>query len=182
MRLLFVLPLLALAVPLLAQSPSENPAANYRRGKALLERPVRMADEMDRRCGNLTAAEWKEREQSPHAKKYAQVYINRVGQTVLSKVAPRFPVGTILTKEKFSNPAGKGTPELLTVMVKREKGYNAACRDWEFLVVDGKGSRILERGKLERCQGCHAQEKYQRTDGVATLNSRGVSLTAHGSR
>lgn len=200
-KVLFVLPLLALALPLLAQSPSDNPIANYRSGKTLHKQPFRMQDTVARLCRNLLPAEVKEFDQNPHFPKYAQVYVNAKGQATAeqyhkkvalfqkvsvktrvdeSKVAMDlldkqywgtpavFPVGTVLTKEKFGNPQGTGTPELLTVMVKREKGYNPACFDWEFLVVEGSGKKVQERGKLERCQGCHT--KYTRTDGVATLS------------
>jgi hypothetical protein len=75
-----------------------------------------------------------------------------------------------------------GTPELLTAMVKREKGYNPSCYDWEFLVLDGKAERILERGKLVRCQSCHQDKQYQRTDGVVTLMHWGMPLASLGSR
>lgn len=91
-------------------------------------------------------------------------------------------MGTVLVKEKFDNPKGIGTPELLTVMVKREKGYNPACYDWEFLVLDGKAERVLERGKLARCQSCHTEKLYKRTEGVATLSLRMMPLALSGSR
>lgn len=49
-------------------------------------------------------------------------------------------------------------------MVKRAKGYNPESRDWEYLVLDGPGTKIVERGKLSRCNECH--EKYEDTDFV----------------
>lgn len=210
MRRFFVLPLLAtllpllvLAVPLLAQG--EDPTANYRLGTPLLKKPVQMPQAVSMLCRGLTPQEqarFNETQQGVHANKYAQVYVSPLGKITLEQqrrmiaayekaryagpYSPKrearlakqyfekpvhYPVGTVLTKEKFGNPQGKGVPELLTVMVKREKGYNPACFDWEFLVVEGSGKKVLERGKLERCQGCHT--KYTRTDGVATLAEQG---------
>lgn len=213
MRRFYVVPLLALAVPLLAQG--DNPAVNYRRGTPLLTKPMQMNSRIAFRCAPLTPAEQvklNQQEQSIHGNKYVQVYVSAIGKATaelqqrnrseyekaLQKtsytteakaqnldrlfwaIPYRFPVGTVLTKEKFDNPQGKGAPELLTVMVKREKGYNPACFDWEFLVVEGTGKKVLERGKLERCQGCHLKET--RTDGVAILNPFERYLVARGSR
>jgi hypothetical protein len=47
-----------------------------------------------------------------------------------------------------------GFPELLTVMIKRS-GFNTITGDWEYMVVDGSGTKVEARGKLENCQGCH---------------------------
>ena len=217
-RLWGLVPLLALALPLLAQTgKSDNPAKGYRGGKALLKHPFKMSDEVMRLCRALTPEEQKMFDSNPHFHYYAQVYVNPTGQVLLGRYIqatktyeakreqlrkkdyrayfyghheeklfpklPSFPVGTVLVKEKFNNPKGTGTPELLTAMVKREKGYNPACYDWEFLVLDGKAERILERGKLARCQSCHQAEGYKSTDGVATLKwSRAMPLASFGSR
>lgn len=214
-----LVPLLALALPLFAQtSKSDNPAKGYRSGKALLKHPFRMEGNILRLCRSLTPEEQAKFDSDPHFHHYAQVYVNPTGQalagrytqdlkTFEAKLAqlqkknyraywklygqyeaklfpklPSFPVGTVLVKEKFDNPKGTGTPELLTVMVKREKGYNPACYDWEFLVLNGKAERVLERGKLARCQSCHAEKLYKRTDGVATFSLRTMPLAVFGSR
>jgi hypothetical protein len=56
------------------------------------------------------------------------------------------------------------------VMVKREAGYNAATKDWEFfeLVVAGKETKINVRGSTDvvnrfggNCLSCHAQAQAQ---------------------
>jgi hypothetical protein len=56
------------------------------------------------------------------------------------------------------------------VMVKREKGYNAVTKDWEFFELDvsEKGSEIKIRGAFEvvnkfegNCFGCHIKAKPQ---------------------
>ncbi|WP_394796455.1 hypothetical protein [Armatimonas sp.] len=213
--------LLPLALPLLAQTgKADNPAKNYKSGKALLKQPFKMSTVVSGLCRSLTPEEERQRSQNPHFNHYAQVYVNMTGQVMAerysqaskryegkldqlfktnskaywklelegrreerfwTKLTP-FPVGTVLVKEKFDNPKGSGTPELLTAMVKREKGYNPACYDWEFLVLDGKAERVLERGKLARCQSCHSDKPYKRTDGVATLSQWRMPLALSGSR
>lgn len=48
---------------------------------------------------------------------------------------------------------------MLTVMHKREKGYDPAGGDWEFLVLDGAGKQVEAQGRLKTCLSCHAQWK-----------------------
>jgi hypothetical protein len=44
---------------------------------------------------------------------------------------------------------------LLTVMYKREAGYDPEGGDWEYMVLDGLGKEVRSRGKLESCRTCH---------------------------
>jgi hypothetical protein len=104
---------------------------------------------------------------NPHETKYVSVYVNPKGASaMMTKDQPRFPEGSIIVKEKLGFILSK-KPELLTVMVKREAGYNPESRDWEYLVLDGPASKIIERGKLSKCNECH--EKYVDTDFVTML-------------
>lgn len=101
-------------------------------------------------------------EPSPHLKKYISVFVNSVGrEAMMTKQEPKFPVGSMVVKEKFGKPDSTN-PELLTAMIKREAGYNPEGGDWEYLVLDGAASKIVERGKLTRCSGCHVP--YKRSD------------------
>lgn len=103
---------------------------------------------------------------SPHASSYVSVYVNPTGAyTMMAKTRPLppFPKGSIIVKEKLSAKNSQ-SPQLLTVMVKREEGYNPKSRDWEYLVLDGPATQVLERGKMARCNRCH--EAYPDTDFV----------------
>jgi len=92
---------------------------------------------------------------NPHRDKYILVYVNAIGRAVMmEKRKPNFPVGSTIVKEKLPDKSSQ-TPELLTVMIKRERGFNPLTGDWEFMVVDGSGTKVESRGKLESCQGCH---------------------------
>ena len=73
---------------------------------------------------------------------------------MMTKQSPKFPIGSMIVKEKLGS-ADSTTPELLTAMIKREPGYNPEGGDWEYLVLDGAASKIIEQGKLTRCSGCH---------------------------
>jgi hypothetical protein len=73
---------------------------------------------------------------------------------MMTKRTPKFPVSSMIVKEKLGS-ADSTKPEVLTAMIKRGPGYNPENGDWEYLVLDGAASKIVERGKLTRCSGCH---------------------------
>ena len=101
---------------------------------------------------------------NPHESAWASVYVNPKGASaMMAESHPAFPEGSIIVKEKFYREDSKD-PVVLTVMIKREKGYNPESRDWEYVVLDGPATKIAERGKLSRCNECH--EKYEDTDFV----------------
>jgi hypothetical protein len=96
---------------------------------------------------------------SPHADKLITVYVNELGrEAMLSELKPTFAVGSVIVKEKLSREKA-GEPELLTVMIKRERGFNPAVGDWEFMATDGTGTKADARGRLESCQACHVLMK-----------------------
>lgn len=92
---------------------------------------------------------------NPHHEKYITVYVNEVGRpAMMEQEKPSFPEGSVIVKEKMPDKSSQ-TPELLTVMIKRAKGFNNESGDWEYMVTDGSGTKVEARGKLENCQGCH---------------------------
>jgi hypothetical protein len=92
----------------------------------------------------------------PHKDKFVSVYVNDTGKSaMMSEPVRKFPVGSIIVKEKFSTAEG-GSPELMTAMRKREAGYNPESGDWEYLVINGEGTKVEARGKLDECMSCHA--------------------------
>ncbi len=101
-------------------------------------------------------------EGNPHRDKYFTVYVNEVGRrAMLNQKQPKFPVGSVIVKEKLPVQDSQ-TPELLTVMIKQKQGFNPASGDWEYMVVDGTGTKMEGRGNLQNCQSCHVG--YQKND------------------
>ncbi len=98
---------------------------------------------------------------SPHSDKYLTVYVNDIGKNaMLWQRHPMFPVGSVIIKEK--NPRADGSAaELMTMMVKREKGFNPPGGDWEYAVVDGKAAFVQAQGRLATCQRCHLYQRGQ---------------------
>lgn len=140
-----------------ATDPALAEVASYRGWSLVNPRPVKMDTVVAQMCAPLFPRE--AAANNPHADKFISVYVNDAGRrAMLGERAPRFPQGSLIVKEKLSDPASRA-PELLTAMLKREAGYDPQHGDWEYLVLDGAASKILERGRLENCQGCHAARK-----------------------
>jgi Cytochrome P460 len=98
---------------------------------------------------------------NPHHEKYITVYVNEVGRKAMMEQAkPSFPEGSVIVKEKLPDKSSQ-TPELLTVMIKRGKGFNNDNGDWEYMVADGSGAKVEAQGKLENCQGCHQANRQR---------------------
>jgi len=145
------------------QHPGDELIAGYRQWTRVNPEPLLIAAQNAAACAiPLQSAV----PAGPHAKdKYITVYVNDVGKhAMLEEQTPHFPQGSVVIKEKLTT-AKSTTPELLTVMIKREPGYNPESGDWEYMVVDGTGKKVQERGKLENCQSCHLRE--QDTDYVS---------------
>ena len=134
--------------------------SNYRQWTLVNPTPQFMEPASAISCAVITGRQ----ESSPHLNKYVSVFVNPIGsEQMMTKLSPKFPVGSVIVKEKLGSPYST-KPEVLTVMIKRGPGYNPESGDWEYLVLDGAASKIMERGKLTRCSGCH--RSYGRSDFV----------------
>jgi hypothetical protein len=107
---------------------------------------------------------WEDSTVDPAAGSFISVYVNDTGRQAMTESRmPKFPVGSVIVKEKHPTK-DDNAPELLTVMIKREKGFNPTSGDWEYLVTDGPAKQVKGRGKLANCMGCH--EKMKEADFV----------------
>jgi hypothetical protein len=89
---------------------------------------------------------------------FGNVYMNSLARDVAGQPQPVYPAGAMIVREKLL-AADAQKAEVLTVMIKRERGFNPAANDWEFLQVNGEASKIEKREKTGECQQCHASEK-----------------------
>ena len=118
--------------------------------------PLLLPAPLDALCRMPTPKDSVETSVNPHRKKYFTVYVNELGrQAMMSELKPTFPIGSIIVKEKLL-AIDSASPEMLTVMVKREKGFNRESGDWEYMVVNGEQTEIEGRGNLANCRSCHA--------------------------
>jgi hypothetical protein len=90
---------------------------------------------------------------------YGVVYANGRARGAFDTPEPAtFPVGSVIVREKVLAP-GDESPQLLAVMVKRTPGFNPQAGDWEFLLVDGTASKVLDRQKKGSCLDCHVSQR-----------------------
>ena len=160
--LLFIPALALLGCVVVTQSSPTVPEsdlaslANYRQWTLVNPTPQLMEPRVSTDCAMRPGRQ----EPSPHVDKYISVFVNSVGRDeMMTKRHPKFPVGSMIVKEKLGSPDST-KPELLTAMIKRGPGFNPESGDWEYLVLDGAASKIVERGKLTRCSGCHRPYKF----------------------
>lgn len=110
-------------------------------------------------CRSVTAAELEQEKTNPHNDKYIVVYVNDIGKhALLRETKPTYPVGTLIVKEKRTKP-NSATPELCTVMLKREAGYNPKGGNWQYFVTDGTATRFQNNGDSADCKSCHEKQK-----------------------
>jgi hypothetical protein len=89
---------------------------------------------------------------------FREVYVNELGRPVaLGGTALPYPAGTILVKESLGadGTGSKGELSNLTIMVKREGGYDPDNGDWEY-VMTTPATLVRMQGKLGMCINCHA--------------------------
>lgn len=118
-------------------------------------KPVALAYWVDLLCVGSTPEQAARSASNPHRQKTITVWVNPAGEQAMLK-GGTFPVGSAIVKEK--RVGEKGPVELSTVMLKRAKGFNPECGDWEFAVLDASGSKVTERGKLATCMSCHTEQ------------------------
>jgi hypothetical protein len=97
---------------------------------------------------------------------FIHVFVTSEGAAAMKDSAAVFPVGTLIFKQKFATATAK-EPELYTGMLKREKGYNPDCGDWEFFTVAGNGKVVTARGRIDSCIECH--KEYPKSDFVTKV-------------
>lgn len=133
--------------------------AGYKKWTKVNDKPMLMASSVSTLCANPTQAQNEMESKNPHTDKFINVFVNSIGKDeMMTKKHPQFPERTVIVKEKL--PSSDNTsPELLTVMIKREKGFNPENGDWEYMTLNGEATQITARGKLESCQTCHAADK-----------------------
>lgn len=116
---------------------------------------------VDPDVGDVKKQKQKEKEQEERAKNehqlvFGAVYMNDPARGVALQTGTlSYPEGAIIVRERLK-AAESPVAELLVVMIKREKGFNRAANDWEFLLINGEVTKIKKRQKTGDCQRCHA--------------------------
>lgn len=87
---------------------------------------------------------------------FREVYVNSAGLPVSSgSAAVPYAEGSIILKEAYKDSGGaKGALESLTVMVKRESGYDGENGNWEYIMLTPE-MKVQAQGRLSGCISCH---------------------------
>ena len=94
------------------------------------------------------------------------VFVNELASQSIKAKSIAFPEGSVIVREKPSK-SGDTKPELLAVMIKREKGFNPDGGDWQFLLINGAGTKVKLSQKTGDCLDCHRTQS--KTDFVYPL-------------
>lgn len=95
--------------------------------------------------------------ESPHnGTTYARVFANDIAEPFLKLEDLRFPVGSVIVREKLAAPASD-TPDLIAAMIKRDREFSPETNGWEFVVIDRNFTRVKTRQTTGNCAACHVQ-------------------------
>ena len=186
--LLSIVPVIASAGPLTDDQLLEKVRQRATVLEEVTREPVLMQSKTALLCRPPTPAETAADKANPHLNKFARLFVDKAGRPAAEGHEPVHPEGTVLLKEKLpadpktGGPAAAATAaELFTGMLKREKGFNPDCGDWEFFTVTGDAKNLTARGKLQSCMDCH--QDYPKSDFVtrALVPARRQTPAADGS-
>lgn len=94
------------------------------------------------------------------AEGFREVYVNRIGEAGFSD-SGEFREGTIIVKEAFAESDGdKGDLTAVTVMVKREDGFDSGNGNGEYVNASAD-LKIRGQGAIRSCIVCHAQAENE---------------------
>lgn len=96
---------------------------------------------------------------NPHKKgekTFARVFANDLALGQIYNDKPAFPAGAMIVREKLLKETD-AVPELVTVMLKHEKGFSPKSNDWEFFVLDANIANVKKTEKVGDCSKCHVQ-------------------------
>ena len=167
-------------IPLIGCSAEPRPGstdalvAGYKDLKLMTPEPVLVDPELTMLCVKPTAEQVRAaREASgPHAQAEINVYMNRRAAEAFEQRAERYPVGSIIVKEKLYLSEGLGG------MIKRAAGYDPEHGDWEYFFKDSNG---IETGRISSCRHCHSAAAARDyvfgdwKDGISALTGRQVT-------
>ena len=106
-----------------------------------------------------------------HGFSYGDIYANEKALTAMFEKEKKFPVGSIIIREKWVRSLTQ--PEKVIAMVKRGSGFSTPTADWEFFAFDGSNFRLRSRETVGNCATCHAyaESDWAFRSYISALNS-----------
>jgi Cytochrome P460 len=122
------------------------------------ESDIKRGEETNPRSFEVVRASGRTSPKNPHESgltTYGRVFANKVAQSETENPNPKFDVGSILVREMFLQETDS-TPQQITVMIKRKKGFNKKTGDWEYFTFNGADMKLQKRESVSSCSKCHA--------------------------
>ncbi len=90
-----------------------------------------------------------------HGRAYVDIYVEAKHAGLYRGATGPYPVGFKTVKAQYKTPT---TTQLknITVMAKRNRGYDSENGDWWYAVLNENGG-VMNQGKIEMCVDCHDQ-------------------------
>jgi hypothetical protein len=135
--------------------------AEYRSWTPRTEKPEAISSYIFGLCRAPTLPEQKFADSEHGDFRYLQDWTNaRASAGFAARGQPGFAPGAVIVKEKYVNKTSGGL-ELVALgfMIKREAGFDAAYKDWEFAYWEPKLGVVVTREQSAYCGGCHAEAK-----------------------
>lgn len=143
-------------------SSVDSIAHTYKTLQLITPKRVYVNPELAMLCRGATRAEVEaaRKKDGIHANAAITIYMNDLAADSFKKSLARYPVGSIIVKEKdflgyrSGNGDWAGTGAGVGGMVKRPAGFDPDHRDWEYFYFEDP--RKVESGKIASCVSCHA--------------------------
>ena len=143
---------------------AEKIAATYSDLRLMTNKPVLVNPELAAFCIGISqrAVDDARKRAGPHAHTLIRIFMNDVAAAAFDHSAERYPVGSVVVKEKQGLEYGTHEPaaqhSLKTSdgvggMIKRAAGYDPAHGDWEYFYFEDLAR--VEHGKIATCIECH---------------------------
>ena len=87
---------------------------------------------------------------------YARVFVNQNAHPYMKREPLRFPAGSMIVRERL-NKASDESAQMLSVMIKRERGFSPITNDWEFALVETVTQKMTRGRSTASCVECHAK-------------------------
>jgi len=152
-------------------SPTTAPAlvepAVFATWPRVTERPLRVSAELSMLCTALPPRRSPERnaaaagQRDPHAEYSIVVRVSPDGVAAYRE-GRALPAGAVVVKEKYADASASGPLQAYGVMIKRAAGFAPRGGDWEYAYAALDPERVMARGRLAGCAGCH--ESARRSD------------------
>lgn len=171
MKWCFPLASLGFLVAAFPVQDSYNSVKDFKSWKRLTANPVHIPDNVSWLCVGAQPHEYANPHRSDGPRNWSSwihVYVNPKAERAIASKNKTidFPEGSILVKTKFPEPGGSKI-ELMTVMIKGPKRSHPKTKDWQFLVMNGNATSIVEDKRIDHCWTCH---KGQAATGYAFLD------------